>query len=167
MLCTMASRTSAAFLKDLPLNERWDCPSLQTADQPPKQDTNGTQICHGRPNWTQWKRSSRNWPPVLWSHLRHSATWGLIKAKLNLKPGLHRKLVEEPKPITLQSRRESSQLKEISNTTGPALWAKTGKAAAKNIRGISNNPLLSCIDTLSVMQAVSKKVKLRKYFVHT
>lgn len=54
-----------------------------------------------------------------------------FKAKYNPKADFWRKLVEDLKAITLQSQVESSSLKEISSTEGPALWAETKKVAAK------------------------------------
>lgn len=54
-----------------------------------------------------------------------------FKEKSNPKVDFWRKLVEDLKPVTLQSQGESSSLKEISSTEGPALWAETKKVAAK------------------------------------
>lgn len=86
-----------------------------------------------------------------------------FKAKSHSKPGLHRN-VEEPKATTLNSQRESSHLKEISNTEGTALWAKAMKGCQK-VHVVSNNLLQWCDGTLSALKAVSK-VKYRKYLVY-
>lgn len=149
-----------------------DCSPLQIANWPQKQEANDMQICRGRPNGhcdlsvlvCQWKRSSRIWPLKLQPYWRHSARWGLTQSKITFKARPSQKLVEEPKATTLHSQRESSHLKETSNTEGPALWAKAMKGCQK-IHVVSNNLLLWCDGTLSALKAVSK-VKHRKYLVY-